>query len=64
MLSHLPAKQWKGHFGPLFQRYGYGVPDMERARRSASNALTLIVQDEITPYPRPIRRVAITFTMK
>jgi hypothetical protein len=50
MLSHLPAKRSKGHFGPLFQRYGYGVPDMERARRSASNALTLIVQDEITPY--------------
>ncbi|RUU09489.1 S8 family peptidase, partial [Mesorhizobium sp. M6A.T.Ca.TU.002.02.2.1] len=50
MRSHLPANPGKGHFGPLFKRYGFGVPDMERARRSASNALTLIVQDTITPY--------------
>ena len=56
MLSHLPTKRSKGHFGPLFQRYGYGVPDMERARRSASNALTLIVQDSITPYRRADKR--------
>lgn len=50
MRSHLPVNPPKGAYGPLFQRYGYGVPDMERARRSASNALTLIVQDAITPY--------------
>ncbi len=50
MRSHLPMNPGKGHFAPLFKRYGYGVPDMERARRSASNALTLIVQDTITPY--------------
>lgn len=50
MLSHLPANPQKGDYAPLFKRYGYGVPDMQRARRSASNALSLIVQDEITPY--------------
>lgn len=50
MRSHLPANPSKGDYGPLFQRYGYGIPDMERARRSASNALTLIVQDTIKPY--------------
>lgn len=50
MLVHLPTKSNKGHYTPLFQRYGYGVPDMVRARRSASNALTLIVEDTITPY--------------
>jgi len=50
MRSHLPANPAKGDYGALFQRYGYGIPDMERARRSASNALTLIVQDTITPY--------------
>jgi Subtilase family len=50
MKSHLPAKPDKGDFAQLFMRYGYGVPDLEKARRSASNALTLIVQDEITPY--------------
>src|SRR5262245_33131115 len=52
MRSHLPATPAKGDYGPLFQRYGYGVPDMERARRSASNALTLIVEDTITPFKK------------
>lgn len=53
MRSHLPpSKPPKGSFTPLFQRYGYGVPDMARARRSASNALTLIIQDTITPYKK------------
>lgn len=50
MLSHLPAGPQKGHYAPLFQRYGYGVPEPVRARRSASNALTMIVEDTITPY--------------
>ncbi|WP_373354111.1 S8 family peptidase [Pseudoroseicyclus sp. CXY001] len=50
MRAHLPAQANKGHYTPLFQRYGFGVPDMARARRSASNALTLIVEDTITPY--------------
>ena len=50
MLSHLPPHPNKGDFAPLFRRYGYGVPDLNRARRSASNALTLVVEDTITPY--------------
>lgn len=50
MRSHLPAQPNKGDFARLFQRYGYGVPDLARARRSATNALTLIVEDEIIPY--------------
>lgn len=50
MRSHLPANPAKVDYAPLFKRYGYGVPDLDRARRSASNALTLIVQDTIRPY--------------
>jgi hypothetical protein len=50
MRSHLPEHPNKGDFARLFRRYGYGVPDMARARRSATNALTLIVEDEIVPY--------------
>lgn len=50
MTIHLPHRPQKKHYAPLFQRYGYGVPDLIRARRSASNALTLIVEDTITPY--------------
>ncbi|MEQ1899915.1 MAG: S8 family peptidase [Devosia sp.] len=50
MRSHLPNSPNYGDYSRLFRRYGYGVPDMERARRSASNALTLVVQDKIVPY--------------
>lgn len=52
MLSYLPTGNMppKGSFTLLFQRYGYGVPDLDRARRSASNALALIIEDTITPY--------------
>jgi Subtilase family len=52
MLSHLPAKPNKGDYGLLFKRYGYGVPDVERARKSAANSLALVVQDSIVPYAR------------
>lgn len=34
----------------VLRRFGYGVPDLERARRSARNAATLIVQGVIKPY--------------
>lgn len=50
MKAHLPANPSKAEFARLFQRYGYGVPDQARAKRSAANALSLIVQDTITPY--------------
>jgi len=32
------------------RRYGFGVPTMERALRSATNALTLLVQETIHPF--------------
>jgi hypothetical protein len=34
----------------LVRRYGYGVPTLDRCLRSATNALTLIVQDTIHPF--------------
>ncbi|MCC7138131.1 MAG: S8 family peptidase [Planctomycetes bacterium] len=34
----------------LLRRYGYGVPDAGRMRRSATDALTLIVQGQIHPF--------------
>src|SRR5699024_51350 len=36
----------------LLRRYGMGVPNLERAIRSASNALTLISEAKIHPYER------------
>lgn len=52
MLSHLPATPLKGSYEKLFRRYGYGVPNLQRAMKSASNSLTLIVQDKIVPYAK------------
>jgi len=34
----------------LVRRYGYGVPDLERALLSAKNDLTLIVEDSLKPF--------------
>jgi len=37
----------------LLRRYGYGVPDIERASWSASNRLTLIAEESLQPYGEP-----------
>lgn len=36
----------------LIRHYGFGVPNFIRARRSAGNSLTLIVQDELQPFDK------------
>lgn len=36
--------------GAYIRRYGFGVPSIERALRSATDALTLVVQDTIHPF--------------
>lgn len=41
----------------LLCRYGYGVPDLERASWSASNSLTLVAQDTLIPFQK--RRGAV-----
>jgi hypothetical protein len=50
MLSHLPGSPSKGDYDRLFRRYGYGVPNLLRAGRSATDMITLIIEDEIKPY--------------
>ncbi len=50
MQAHLPRRPKKGDYERLFRRYGYGVPDVQRAMRSAADAVTLIVEDTIVPY--------------
>ncbi len=50
MRAHLPANPTKASYTPLFNRYGFGVPNLDRARRSASNAISLVIQDTIIPY--------------
>jgi hypothetical protein len=39
-----------GKVRALYRSYGMGVPDLERATRSAGDALTLVVQDTIHPF--------------
>ena len=44
------APTGRNHREALARRYGYGVPTLDRCLRSATNALTLIVQDTIHPF--------------
>lgn len=60
MRSHLPQNPKKTDHRALLRRYGYGVPDLNRALFSARNALTLIAQDTIQPYlKRPGKKTAL-----
>lgn len=42
----------KGDLANLLRRYGMGVPNLDRALRSATDALTLIAQASIHPFER------------
>ncbi len=50
MRSHLATRPSRGEVDVLRRRYGMGVPDLGRATRSASDALTLIVEDTLHPF--------------
>lgn len=45
------ADAWRA----ILDRYGWGVPNEQRLFSSASNALTLIAEDELYPYERPTK---------
>lgn len=51
---YLPAHKLptQKDFAVLIRHCGWGAPDMERARWSAANSLTLIVEDALRPYKR------------
>ncbi len=49
MRGHLAQAGGKTARAQLVRRYGFGVPDLTRALRSASNAVTLVAQDSIRP---------------
>ncbi len=54
MLTYLNSGGGKRARARLVRRYGFGVPTLERALRSANDALTLIVQGTIRPFaPKP-----------
>lgn len=50
MRGHLAAAGGKTARAQLVRRYGFGVPNIDRALRSASSAVTLVAQDVIRPF--------------
>ncbi|MGZ8216744.1 S8 family peptidase [Methylomagnum sp.] len=48
----LNPQRRKGDYVNLIRHCGFGVPSLERALWSASNSLTLIVQDHLQPFMR------------
>ncbi len=52
MQAAIDANPGKVARGKLVRRYGFGVPDLSRAVRSANDALTLIAQGVIHPYAK------------
>lgn len=50
MQTHLRGAGGKRARAKLVQRYGFGVPSIERALRSASDAVTLVAQGSIRPF--------------
>ncbi|MFM2432355.1 MAG: hypothetical protein RLZZ511_3569 [Cyanobacteriota bacterium] len=52
MWNHLPAKPQQKDKTLILRRYGYGVPSLDRALRSAKNDLTIIVEDGFQPFQK------------
>lgn len=50
MMGRLQAATGKRGRAVLVNRYGFGVPRLERALRSARDSLTLLAQDSIRPF--------------
>ncbi|MFI9486955.1 S8 family peptidase [Promicromonospora sp. NPDC052451] len=50
MKGRFAAATSKGAVGTLLRRYGMGVPDRDRAIRSAVDALTLVVESQLHPF--------------
>lgn len=50
MWRHVPRDANQRQKAAVLRRYGYGVPDLVRARWSAANDVTLVIEDEIQPF--------------
>ncbi|MBN2684477.1 MAG: S8 family peptidase [Pontiellaceae bacterium] len=53
----------KGSYERLLRICGYGVPDLERAKYSAKNSLTLVAQSELQPFKKEKGKSAQTNIM-
>jgi hypothetical protein len=52
MRKHLPAAPQQKDKSILLRRYGYGVPILDKALRSANNDLTMIMEDGFQPFQK------------
>ncbi|WJV27738.1 S8 family peptidase [Pseudomonas chlororaphis] len=52
MIQDFRPDETKGSYERLVRTCGFGVPSIERAMWSASNSLTLIVEDDLQPYKK------------
>ncbi len=50
MLGHLPANPRSSNKRLLLRRYGFGVPDVDRARRSLNSDVTLVLEGKLQPF--------------
>lgn len=63
MRGHLATSPGKTGRSALVRRYGFGVPRIARALRSARDALTLLVQGTIRPFEDGKMREIQTYTL-
>jgi hypothetical protein len=54
MKQHFLPDETKTSYKQLIRICGYGVPDLEKARFSARNSLTLIAQSELQPFDKKV----------
>jgi hypothetical protein len=57
-LSLTGANATKNDYRQLIQRCGFGIPNLERALWSASNSLTMVVQEQLHPFEREANKQA------
>jgi hypothetical protein len=60
MRKRLPTAPQQKDKSILLRRYGYGVPSLEKALRSAKNDLTMIVEDGFQPFQKKKNQSNVT----
>jgi energy-coupling factor transporter ATP-binding protein EcfA2 len=64
MYRHLPKKASQNHkVSILLRRYGYGVPNLEKALFSSKSDLTMIFEDQLQPFLKVANKPAKTHKM-
>jgi len=52
MIANFPKKLKQQDKKNLIRRYGYGVPDLDRALKSSNSDLTMVIEDQLTPFKK------------